>query len=942
MAGSEKGGAPPRYRAFISYNHADKKVARLLERRLERYVLPPALRRVRPGLRHDARPLRPIFRDDNEMVAGQDLTDRVGDELRDSETLLVVCSPHSAESPWVQMEVAEFIAHRRGSVIPVVVAGEPNSSNPKRECFCPALRETEVAEGEEVARERLWVDWRGSARHQRRNFLSLVAGLLHLRSLDELIQRDALARRRATIRRGILAAVVLLLMGVVWAFEQVREAGLRSDALAQQALEANLDQSYERAARFALAGLNLRLAYGLRGDASKAETQLRRAMQSVRFSPVTSDVGQDGMDAVAYFPDGSRVLSASADGSACIWNSATGTRQFCFGSTSSPIRAVAISADGQFVAAGSEDGSIRILPAQGGAPKVLQASAPVAVRAVAFSPDGKTLAAGGPDSAIQLWNVQMGRKVGELVSASRLTASFPPEVVSLSYSLDGHRLAAAYSGMSPMVWNLTPGAEAKHLADLEASAVAFSPDGRYLAVGRRDRAIELLDAADYTAARWLTGLEDIPTSLSFSADGKTLATTDGGSGALVFNVTSGRQVARVADQGDTVMSVALSPNGGQIATAAADRSFRLAVQLPSKVRHPLSSEGPVGAVAYSADGRTVAFASQSGAIHLADAVTLKDRRVLNAPGQVTAIAFSPDGRRLAAATRTRGGFGPAPIVWNLSTGKAASIPTGKGHKGVIRALAFSPDSRWLASAGDDATAVVWDAAKGKAIQRLSGHARGIEALAFSPDGRRLATASQDRTARLWDTTRWREAARLNGHFEAVTSLAFSPDGRTVATGSKDRTVRLWSTASGQERRRLTRGERGVQALTWSRDGREIVVASDVLRVFNVASGDELASLSDPSADDEDERSSVAISPDNRRIVSGGREGVDVWDLSTTITPLEQLMANACNGMLRGRSRFNPFELGHPAVGGLDPELDADVCRPRPPWGHWLRALELPK
>jgi hypothetical protein len=367
MSGKDRDGPALRYRAFISYNHGDKPVARLLEKRLERFVLPGALRRVKPGLRHDRRPLRPIFRDDDEIIAGQDLISRVGQELEESEFLLVVCSPRSAQSLWVQKEVAAFMALRPDNVIPVVVDGEPHARDAKKECFCPALRETETQGDDGVARERLWVDWRGAHRNKRRNLLSMAAGLLHLRSLDELIQRDAQAQRRVLALRAAIGLFVLVLMGGLAVFGQMIDAGYRSDMLAQRALEANLDESYERAARFAMAGLNLRNAYGLDG-ASKSETQLRRAVQSARFAPLTLDGHEGSVNAVAYFPDGSRLVSASADGSACVWDARSGAKLSCLAGSPSPIRSIAVSADGQLVAAGSENGSIRLWPAQSGRP----------------------------------------------------------------------------------------------------------------------------------------------------------------------------------------------------------------------------------------------------------------------------------------------------------------------------------------------------------------------------------------------------------------------------------------------------------------------------------------------------------------------------------------------------------------------------------------------
>ena len=102
-----------RYRAFVSYSRADRESAKALQARLERYVLPQALRLVRPGLRHDPRPLKPVFRDEDELVPGLDLPARIQAGLQGSEYLLVVCSPAAVASEWVEKEILEFCATGR-------------------------------------------------------------------------------------------------------------------------------------------------------------------------------------------------------------------------------------------------------------------------------------------------------------------------------------------------------------------------------------------------------------------------------------------------------------------------------------------------------------------------------------------------------------------------------------------------------------------------------------------------------------------------------------------------------------------------------------------------------------------------------------------------------------------------------------------------------------
>jgi MTH538 TIR-like domain (DUF1863) len=137
-----------RYRAFISYSRVDRKVATTLQQRLERYVLPKALRLAQPGLNYDRRPLKPIFRDEDELVPGQDLSARIRHGLRSSEFLIVVCSPSAAISEWVEEEVREFIGlGKRDSILGVIVSGEPGAATRGQvaclECMPPSMREPE-------------------------------------------------------------------------------------------------------------------------------------------------------------------------------------------------------------------------------------------------------------------------------------------------------------------------------------------------------------------------------------------------------------------------------------------------------------------------------------------------------------------------------------------------------------------------------------------------------------------------------------------------------------------------------------------------------------------------------------------------------------------------------------------------------------------------------
>jgi WD40 repeat protein len=115
----------------------------------------------------------------------------------------------------------------------------------------------------------------------------------------------------------------------------------------------------------------------------------------------------------------------------------------------------------------------------------------------------------------------------------------------------------------------------------------------------------------------------------------------------------------------------------------------------------------------------------------------------------------------------------------------------------IFCVAFSPDGRRVASGGVGGLAFVWDAATGKALQRLQGHESPVNAIAFAPDGRSVATASgnpldyEEQTVRLWEVATGQERRRFAGHQARVTSLVFARDGLTLISGSEDGTALVW-------------------------------------------------------------------------------------------------------------------------------------------------------
>lgn len=234
-----------RYKAFISYSWADKAWGEWAHRALETYQTPKALV-GKPALRGPvpAR-LTPIFKDREEEAAGAGITASIEAAMTASDFMIVICSPTSAQSKWVNHEVAWFKTHRdKRRILALVVGGEPGASfvpgREAEECFPKTLlyevgadlQPTEKKEDVPLAADARKV---GDGKHGAK--LKLAAALLGL-GLDDLVRRDA---RRRTIRRRIvttaLAGLSLWMTANTWFAISQRNEARAQRALAEQQTE---------------------------------------------------------------------------------------------------------------------------------------------------------------------------------------------------------------------------------------------------------------------------------------------------------------------------------------------------------------------------------------------------------------------------------------------------------------------------------------------------------------------------------------------------------------------------------------------------------------------------------------------------------------------------------------------------------------------------------
>ena len=228
-----------RYKAFISYSHADEKDGDWLHRALETYRVPKYLVGSRTTIGDVPERLTPIFRDRDDLPAAGNLNATIIAALKSSEFLVVLASPSSAKSKWVNEEIRQFKKfHGPDRVLAVIVDGEPFATdNPhvddSLECFPETLRFNETPSGDKTPAEPLAADARKGKDGKRYAITKLAAGLIGAR-LDDLIQREAQRRtQRAWALACVAAAAAAVLLGVAsYAFVQ-REAAVIARAEAE-------------------------------------------------------------------------------------------------------------------------------------------------------------------------------------------------------------------------------------------------------------------------------------------------------------------------------------------------------------------------------------------------------------------------------------------------------------------------------------------------------------------------------------------------------------------------------------------------------------------------------------------------------------------------------------------------------------------------------------
>ena len=404
---------------------------------------------------------------------------------------------------------------------------------------------------------------------------------------------------------------------------------------------------------------------------------------------------EDIVTSVAITPDGSKIVSGSADNTIRVWDIQSGQEAVLKGHEGW-VKSVAIAPDGSKVVSGSRDNTIRVWDIKSEAELAVLEGHQSSIWSVAIAPDGSKIVSGSRDKTIRVWDIKSESELAVL-------EGHESSVSSVAIASDGSKVVSGSEDKTIRVWDIKSGEE---LAVLEGhkygvSSVAIAPDGTKVVSGSLDKTIRVWDIKSGEELAVLKGHESGVISVAITPDGSKIVSGSVDNTIRVWDIEDGEELAVLGGHQSYVYSVAITPDGSKVVSGSLDKTIRV---------WDIQSQ-----------------------LQLA---------VLNLEDYVTSVAIAPDGSKIVSGLVDK-----TIRVWDIDSGEELAVLV--GHDDYTNSVAIAPDGSTIVSGSRDGTIRVWDIKSRSELAVLFGHEREVNSVAIAPDGSNIVSGSDDKTIRVW-------------------------------------------------------------------------------------------------------------------------------------------------------------------------------------------------
>lgn len=657
-----------KYFAFISYKREDEEWAIWLQHELEYYHLPALLN----GREDLPKVFRPVFRDIDELKAGN-LPEQIHEALATSSYLIVICSPRSAKSEWVNKEVETFleIGKEQGvnhleRIFPFIVDGTPHAKDETQECFPKVLRDLPADQ------ERIGGNVNESGRDKA--FIKVMAGMLPNVGMDMLwnrYERDKAEEERKKREERDRLLIMQSRFISEKANNLIDQDSYLARLLALEALPKDLlnpDRPYileaERTLRLAhshhsaiLRGHNAAVNTAFYSPDGKTIVSSSRD-KTVRVWDVETGVVLQSyrhnriVNSASFSSDGKSIISTTTDHIIHFWDIKTGKETIIkeedtpplFSCTSSPNNSCKIVPKGntiRIIDIGTIAGTIHSIDNK-------------AVYFATISPNEKYIVAKSRDRHIHIWDIKENKELQPIKGQFIRTPSSP-------FSQDGKRFVTTSITNNISIWDAETRQETHSInANHPVVAASFSPKQNHFAFATNDGVLHFWDLDNNKEIQSIAGRAKTVFSISYDPKGERIITASSDKAIHILDADTGRELGTLKGHHDAVVFATFSHNGRQIVSSSIDNTIRVW-----------------------------------------DTDSLKELNSLDyLTDDVKSISFDHDGKHFVSTSKDM-----TVRVWDVETGK--EIQTFVGHTADINSTIFSHNGKQIISTDNTGTMIIW-------------------------------------------------------------------------------------------------------------------------------------------------------------------------------------------------------------------------------------------